>query len=311
MRVEDWSSFDFTYSLDIRSLIPHILAIEEYKAAAHNPVLPPHWLEAPLVAADGQPCVAEDKPILQLEPLTAPNSATEQAGNNHAETSEQQQPVRDATKALAWIRQRFAPGSAPVLLTDILTLHGMVAEEHGVTGPTAGALRTTAVEVGRELVGGFHQGAPAKRLPFLFERYIDFINGPDLLSLHPLVRALLAHFFLDTIHPFVDGNGRTSRLLAAAILCQHGYNLHGTYGLIRHFYCHELRYHTILHQIWKRFPFEVTPFIAFGIEGFVLELKSVDAFVRMKLNRMRDTELFVPVFRRRIGARSRRGDRLR
>jgi Fic family protein len=285
VRIEDWGSFDFRYSLDIRSLIPHILAIEEYKAAARNPVLPPHWLEAPMAAADG-------------------------AENNHAETSEQQ-PVRDAAKARAWIRQRFAPGSAPVLSTDILTLHAMVAEEHGVAGPTAGALRTTAVEVGRDLVGGVHQGAPARELPLLFERYVDFINGPDLLGLPPLVRALLAHFFLDTIHPFVDGNGRTSRLLAAAILCQHGYNLHGTYGLIRYFYRHELRYHTILHKIWKRCPFEVTPFIAFGIEGFILELKSVDTFVRMKLNRIRDTELFAPIFRRRIGARSRKGDRLR
>jgi Fic family protein len=143
------------------------------------------------------------------------------------------------------------------------------------------------------------------------ERYVDFVNGPDLLSLPPLVRALLAHFFLDTIHPFVDGNGRTSRLIAAAILCQHDYNLHGTYGLIRHFYCHELRYHTMLHQIWKRCPFEVTPFIAFGIEGFVLELKSVDTFVRMKLNRICGTELFVPVFRRRVGVRPRRENRAR
>lgn len=306
MRVQDWGSFDFSYTLDLRSLIPHILAIEEYKAAARNPVLPPHWLETPLTAAGGQSDAVEDKSILQPEPLTAPNSATEPAGNSQAE-SLKQQPVRDAAKARAWIRQRFAPGSAPVLLADILILHAMVAEKHGVTGLTAGALRTTGVEVGRELVGGVHQGAPAKWLPLLMERYVDFINGPDLLSLPPLVHALLAHFFLDTIHPFADGNGRTSRLVAAAILCQHGYNLHGTYGLIRYFYRHELRYHTMLHQIWRRCPFEVTPFIAFGIEGFILELKSVDTFVRMKLNRIRETELFVPVFRRRIGVRPQGG----
>jgi hypothetical protein len=303
--VQDWGSFDFSYTLDLRSLTPHILAIEEYRAAARNLVLPPHWLEAPLTATGGQADVVEDTPIFQPEPLAALSSATERAGSSPAESPERE-PVRDAARARAWITRRFAPGSPPILSTDILTLHAMVAEEHGVTGPTAGALRTTRVEVGRELVGGIHQGAPVKELPLLFERYVDFINGPDLLSLPPLVRALLAHFFLDTIHPFVDGNGRTSRLIAAAILSQHGYNLNGTYGLIKHFYRHELRYHTILHQIWKRCPFEVTPFIAFGIEGFVLELKSVDTFVRMKLNRMRDAELFAPVFRRRIGVRSRR-----
>jgi len=29
---KDWVAFDFSYSLDLRSLIPHILAIKEYKA---------------------------------------------------------------------------------------------------------------------------------------------------------------------------------------------------------------------------------------------------------------------------------------
>jgi hypothetical protein len=121
-----------------------------------------------------------------------------------------------------------------------------------------------------------------------------------------VVQALLAHFFLDTIHPFVDGNGRTARLVAAAILSRHGYNLHGTYALMRYFYRHEIAYHTMLHRIWKRCPFAVTPFVAFGIEGFVLELKSVDAFIKMKLNRLRDPDLAASPWRRRIGARSRR-----
>jgi Fic family protein len=191
-------------------------------------------------------------------------------------------------------------------LSDILTLHGMVAEEHGVTGPTAGELRTNIVLVGGDEVGGVHQGAPWKRLPDLMARYVAFVDSPELRSLPPVIQALLAHFFLDTIHPFVDGNGRTSRLVAAAILSQHGYNLHGTYALIRYFYRHEIQYHTMLQGIWKRCPFAVTPFIAFGVAGFVLELKSIDTFVKMKLNRLRDTDHAASPWRRRIRARSRR-----
>ena len=47
MEFEDWVAFDFSYALDLRSLIPYILALEEYNAAALTPVLPPHWLEVP------------------------------------------------------------------------------------------------------------------------------------------------------------------------------------------------------------------------------------------------------------------------
>jgi hypothetical protein len=300
LRVEDWAAFDFSYSLDLRSLIPHIFALEEYKAAALGPLLPPHWLEgAESPAASAATGAAENR---SSAPSLSHPSGDVPAGK------ENKIPVRKATKARAWIRERFVPGSAPLSLADILTLHGMVAEEHGVSGPTAGALRTRPAEVGRGLVGGFHQGAPYKRLPELVAQYVAFVDGAELRSLPPVVQALLAHFFLDTIHPFVDGNGRTARLVAAAILSRHGYDLHGTYALIRYFYQHEIQYHTMLHRIWQRCPFAVTPFVAFGIAGFVIELKSVDAFIKMKLNRMRDPDVAVPPWRRRIGAPRRGSD---
>jgi hypothetical protein len=295
LELDDWAAFDFSYSLDLRSLVPHILAVEEYKAAAVNPVLPPQWLEAPEDPAAGGDGAIENTPawgVYSVPPAGAPQDT--------------KIPVRKTAKARQWIKQRFAPGSAVLSLPDILTLHSMVAEEHGVTGPTAGKLRTDRVQVGRAEVGGVHQGAPWKRLPDLMARYVGFVESPEMHSLPPLIQALLAHFFLDTIHPFIDGNGRTSRLVAAAILSRHGYNLHGTYALTGYFYRHEILYHTMLHGIWKRCPFAVTPFIAFGMAGFVLELKSIDTFIKMKLNRLRDPGLAASPWQRRIRPRLRR-----
>jgi Fic family protein len=42
-------------------------------------------------------------------------------------------------------------------------------------------------------------------------------------SLHPVVLAAEMHERLVTIHPFIDGNGRTSRLVMNLILLQHGF----------------------------------------------------------------------------------------
>jgi Fic/DOC family len=314
LRARDWNSFDFSYLLDIKRLIPHILAIEEYKTAALSPVLPPRWLEVPdglgADAAD-EAAVRQEKPAFAAQAAPPPDlSDAEQQQNQEqqdpAATPEKPVPLPDTSAARAWVKQRFVPGSAPLALADILAIHRMVGEGHGATGPSVGALRTIAVEVGRELVGGFHQGAPAQKLPLLMAQYVEFIDGARLRGLPPVIQALLAHFFLDTIHPFLDGNGRTSRLVAAAILSRHGYNLHGTYALVRYFYRHDVRYHTILQRIWKHRPFEVTPFVAFGMEGFVLELKSVDSFIKMKRNRMADRDLSTAAFRGRIGARPHR-----
>jgi Fic family protein len=44
-------------------------------------------------------------------------------------------------------------------------------------------------------------------------------------QLHPVVLSAELHERLVTIHPFIDGNGRSSRLLMNLILLQHGYTI--------------------------------------------------------------------------------------
>ena len=49
------------------------------------------------------------------------------------------------------------------------------------------------------------------------------INYEDWNEYHPIVRAALLHGELVKIHPFVDGNGRTSRLIMNMDLMSDGY----------------------------------------------------------------------------------------
>jgi Fic family protein len=263
----DWASFRFNYALDMSALLPHIVALQLYRESTQTRVLPARWLEVP------------DRPD---------EAATRR--------------IRDTDQALAWVQQRFQPGSARLSLPDILTIHGMVAQQSGLEEGDAGLLRKTPVRVGRASVGGFHMGAPAETLPRLMDQYVEFVNSSSLHGLPPIMHALVAHFFVDTLHPFLDGNGRSARLIAAAILASRGCNLHGTYALIRHFYVRDTQYHTLLHRSWRRCPYELTPFVAFGVEGFVMELKSVDAFIKMKLNRIIDSDRAGSAFRGRIGS---------
>ena len=61
--------------------------------------------------------------------------------------------------------------------------------------------------------------------PYLLPEYVDefFKWLKETENLHPVIFASEAHYRLVSIHPFVDGNGRTSRLLMNLILIQHGY----------------------------------------------------------------------------------------
>ena len=60
---------------------------------------------------------------------------------------------------------------------------------------------------------------PPGELPALLSDLCDFCND-DTLS--PLVQAAIAHAQFETVHPFEDGNGRTSRALVQVILRRRG-----------------------------------------------------------------------------------------
>ena len=60
-------------------------------------------------------------------------------------------------------------------------------------------------------------------VPKLMKSFEDWLTSSEFLLLHPIEQAALAHFQLAYIHPFIDGNGRTSRLLMNLILSINDY----------------------------------------------------------------------------------------
>jgi len=284
-----WPGFEFTYTLDVTQLLPHIAAIEAAKAASSTSVLPPPWREQP---ASGE----WDAPLS--------DSSTQAARVEQIQKRKQELLRNNASRALAWVRQRFAPGSAPMSLDDILTMHRMIAEESGIRYANVGVLRKDGqrVVVGEAGIG-YHVGAPALKLPRLMDDYVQFVNSASLMSMPPAIHALVAHFFFTTIHPFEDGSGRVSRLVAAGILFQRGYRGHGFYALSSHFYQNEDRYHSLIYQTQQTPVFDLTRFLAFGMEGLALELRGINGFIKVKLNRVAERTVLTPALRKRAEAR--------
>jgi Fic family protein len=264
-----WPEFEFNFRLDAQRLLPHIAAIEACREAAATRIVPPPWRELPESGDSSVNPLPDQPPILEKIALR-----------------KQQLMARNSSRAWTWIKQRFSPGSAPISFADIQTMHRMVAEESGIRTNTEGALRTRGVIVGRREAEGVHVGAPSERLPRLMDQYVQFITSDDLAALPAAIHSLVAHFFLTAIHPFDDGNGRVCRLISAGIMFQRGYSGHGFHAIQNHFYQNNVRYHTLLQRCFNRpLPFDLTQFVAFGLEGLATELQGISSFVKVKLNR--------------------------
>ena len=70
-----------------------------------------------------------------------------------------------------------------------------------------------------------HEPPHAKELDERLQILCDFANGkiPTDQFIHPVIRAIILHFWLAYDHPFVDGNGRTARALFYWLMLRNGY----------------------------------------------------------------------------------------
>lgn len=105
---------------------------------------------------------------------------------------------------------------------------------------------------------------PAERVAELFGDLERFIHAPAI-TLPPLIRIALVHAQFETIHPFLDGNGRIGRLLIAALLEHWGVLPEPLMYLSGYLKQHQAEYYRRLSSIRVEGDWE--GWIAFFLEG--------------------------------------------
>ena len=123
--------------------------------------------------------------------------------------------------------QQMSRSDTPLTPGDVLDLHRVVTEGTLDDKADAGRLQTPdeerVVVIDRDF-RVLHRPPPAEVLPRRLEQLCAFANGElDEGFLHPVVRAILIHFWVGYDHPFVDGNGRTARALFYWSMLRSGY----------------------------------------------------------------------------------------
>jgi Fic family protein/DNA-binding XRE family transcriptional regulator len=139
--------------------------------------------------------------------------------------------VLNHQEAIYYIKE-FVQKKLVINERELLVIHNLILR--GIMPEHAGKYRDIQVMI----KGSTHMPPQPFLVPKQMEELFIWFNSNKLI-LHPIILAAEFHERLVTIHPFVDGNGRTSRLLMNLILLSNGYviaNIKGDYETRMNYY---------------------------------------------------------------------------
>ena len=140
-------------------------------------------------------------------------------------------------------------GGFPLSLRLIRETHGILLSGGRGKPKAPGQFRRS-----QSWIGGSRPGnarfvpPPQERLGDMMGQLEKFLHD-DPVKTPVLIKAALAHVQFETIHPFLDGNGRVGRLLITLLLCAEGALAEPLLYLSLYFKAHRAAYYDLLQRV--------------------------------------------------------------
>jgi Fic family protein len=179
-----------------------------------------------------------------IEIFTKKISSTE----NKNKINKQTQLVLNYNEALDRAIHKVRDNDFPIVSRIILDAHKTLMSDGDGEKASPGKYRKQQVQVGNLIP------PPANEIENLIANLEKFINEDN--SLPAIIRAGLAHVQFETIHPFLDGNGRIGRLLIVLMLIQNNILSAPILYPSTYFKKHHLEYYHRLDSVRTKGDFE-------------------------------------------------------
>jgi len=138
------------------------------------------------------------------------------------------------TRLLGWHNSLFQTGFSGYKQIDVAKYR-------------SGSMKVVSGNFGREKI---HFEAPsADRVPLEMEQFLNWLNSDTSLDL--VLKSLIAHFWLVTIHPFDDGNGRMARAILDMWLARSDNSKIRFYSLSNQIFKEHKHYNNIIEETQK------------------------------------------------------------
>jgi Fic family protein len=185
----------------------------------------------------------------------------------------------DDARELLNYRQAFDFVSEYLKSDDPIT-EGLVREIHkrlvdGVRGGAAapGEYRKIQNYVVNSVTGEtIYTPPPAYEVPIMMAELVKYLNSK--METHPVLMSGVAQFQLVHIHPFLDGNGRTSRLLSMLCLYRAGYDFKRLFTISEYYDRDRPAFYRAIHSV-RDCGMDMTGWLEYFVEGLTTQLAEV------------------------------------
>jgi len=110
-------------------------------------------------------------------------------------------------------------------------------------------------------------------VPHLMREFVDWVNL-NIEEVSPVLTAGIAQFQLVHIHPFIDGNGRTARLLSTLILYKTGYDFKRLFTISEYYDKDRPAYYTAIQSVRKN-KMDMTGWLEYFVNGLRSQMKEI------------------------------------
>ena len=194
-------------------------------------------------------------------------------GNTVENTNpDDRQELLNYRNAFNLVAEYLADGS-PITEGLIREIHKRLVE--GVRGGQGepGQYRTIQNYVVNSKTGKTIYTPPAPNdVPAMMQQLVGWLTADS--DIHPVLVSGIAQFQLVHVHPFVDGNGRTSRLLSTLCLYRSGYDFKRLFTISEYYDRNRTEFYKALQQV-REDDMDLTVWLDYFLTGLATQLDEV------------------------------------
>ncbi|GAF67531.1 unnamed protein product, partial [marine sediment metagenome] len=182
-----------------------------------------------------------------------------------------------------------------ITTVQLLSIHNTITKKTLENAEHCGTFRKQRVFVGKRIFDGTqlktvveYEPPKVREVPGLVDEFLKWLNSDRAKNVIPVILAGVAHYEIARIHPFIDGNGRTARLLASLILYKSGFDHRRFFALDDYYNEDRPSYYTALKTVDKQ-KGDLTKWLEYFTNGVLYSVSKVKETIE-KLNLLPSVE---------------------